>query len=233
MSWPNVCILLLTYNRLEYAQQTLRSALENIRYSGPLAVHIADDGSPPEYREELAKVVAEHPPLTHTVTNSERGGYGRNYNLALQTVHAWAEIVLPLEDDWILTRELDLDPLVAALQEGWFDCLRLGYIGYTQALRGEFRHDLPDNQYLLFDPDSPEPHVWAGHPRLETAERQRRVGPWPEGLDPGPTEFEVAHRPESKQGVVWPLHLIHPRGDLFAHCGTVQAVTEKVEEVPV
>jgi glycosyltransferase involved in cell wall biosynthesis len=231
MDWPNLCILLLTYNRQEYAEQTLRSALQNIHYSGSLAVHIADDGSPPEYREHLAGILAEHPPLTHTVTNSERRGYGANYNLALQTVHAWAEVVLPLEDDWSLTKPLDLDPLVAALQEGWFDCLRLGYIGYTQPLKGEFRHDMSGNHYLLLDPDSPEPHVWAGHPRLETAERQRRVGPWQEGLDPGTTEFEIAHRPEARRGVVWPLDLIHPWGDLFAHIGTYPAPVDELEAV--
>ena len=226
--WPNICVLLLTYNRLEYAQKTLSKARENLRYSGNILWHIADDGSPEEYRAALIGTNEV------TVSNSQRGGYGPNYNLALQVVHSYADIILPLEDDWELTRELDLDTLVEALQEGKFGCIRMGYIGYTQELRGKFL-SAAGQQFLLLDPESPEPHVWAGHPRLETRDWERYVGPWPENpdLDPGTTEFLVAQRKEARQGVVWPIDLIHPRGDLWAHIGTQQARTDQREAINV
>ena len=79
--------------------------------------------------------------------------------------------------------------------------------------------------WLALDPDSPEPHVFAGHPRLELAEWERYVGPWPEGLAAGPTEFEVAHRREARMGVAWPIDLIKPTGDAFVHIGTVPTAT--------
>lgn len=227
MNWPNLCILLLTYDRLEYAKRTLYAALENLHYSGNISLHIADDGSPSGYIEELLKIDPDA-----TVSNSERGGYGKNYNLALQIVHSKADIILTLEDDWELVRPLYLDDMVQALKEGeeslQFGCIRMGYIGWTQELRGTFV-EASKQHFLLLDKDSPEPHVWAGHPRLETKDWQRYVGPWPEGaeIDPGTTEFIVAQRPESRRGVVWPMDLIKPSGDLWSHIGTVQARSDQ------
>lgn len=223
--WPPLCVLLLTYNRFQYAKHALALFLQRAHYSGELSLHVADDGSPSGYTDRLLKAVAKEVPLPAQVTstNSERGGYGKNYNLALQQIHHFAEIILPLEDDWDLQRELDLDPLVRALQEG-IGCIRLGYLGWTQELRGKFIH-AAGQTFLLLDKDSPEPHIAAGHPRLETREWERFIGPWSEdaSLDPGTTEFEWCHRPQAREGVVWPVDLVHPRGDLFAHVGAVRA----------
>lgn len=221
-----LCILLLTYGanseRVAYAHRTLRAAIDNIHYSGPLKVHIADDGSPGAHMDALAEVAGGYAHIASvTVSNAHRGGYGRSYNLATQIVHKIADYVLPIEDDWELMRPLDLDPLVATLAEDHsFGCIRLGYIGFTQELRGTVLQSSA-GMMLRFDPNSDEPHVWAGHPRLETVAWQLPVGPWPEGLAAGATEWEVAHRWTARQGVAWPLDLVHPRGDLFAHIGTV------------
>lgn len=224
--WPTVAIVLLTYepggdDPRRTAETTLRNALSWIRYSGPLDVHIADDGSEEAHRAHLAEIAGGYAHVRHVgVTNAERGGYGKSYNLAMQAVHAGAEIILPLEDDWELLHHIDLDPLVETLIDPTLgiDCLRLGYIGWTQEVRGELLHT-PADTVFLFDPESSEPHVFAGHPRLETRDFERAVGPWAEGLPAGATEFDVSQRPEARVGVGFPLDLIHPRGDLFAHIG--------------
>lgn len=221
-----ICICLLTYNRFEYAETTLRNTLDNIKYPDPVSVHIADDGSPGDYRQRLVDIAGGYPNVQGvTVSNSERGGYGRNVNLATQVIHLHAHCVLMLEDDWKLIRPLDLEPLVNALNaDVGIDCIRLGYLSFTQAMRGELLNIAPEwNKYLLFDPKSEEPHVFAGHPRLETVAYQRRVGEWQEGLEPGMTEFVITHRPEARMGVAWPLDLVHPRGDLFAHIGAIRS----------
>lgn len=224
--WPTVAIVLLTYepggdDPRRTAETTLRNALSWIRYSGPLDVHIADDGSEEAHRAHLAEIAGGYEHVQNVgVTNAERGGYGKSYNLAMQAVHAGAEIILPLEDDWELLRPLDLNPLVETLVDPTLgiDCLRLGYIGWTQEVRGELLHT-PADTVFLFDPESSEPHVFAGHPRLETRDFERAIGPWTEGLPAGATEFDVSQRPEARVGVGFPLDLIHPRGDLFAHIG--------------
>lgn len=226
----DLAIVLLTYAsslsspRHEYAMRTMDALRLNIKYSGNIHWHIADDGSPKEHILALRSSSA-------TVTCSDRRGYGANYNLATQALHSYCEYFLMVEDHWELTKELNLDPLVEALDAG-INCIRLGYLGWTQELRGKIAA-FANQTFLAFDPESPEPHVWSGHPRLETREFQRSVGPWPEGLDPGSTEFEVSKRPAARIGVVWPLDLgiragqIH--GTLFEHIGAVQARTDQVE----
>lgn len=227
--WPRVTILLLTYEDGERhtAARTLRAALDGIAYSGELAVHIADDGSVDGHREALHELAGGYPQVVSAVvTNANRRGYGHSYNLATQEVHGHSAAVLVLEDDWELTTPLDLDPLVLTL--GSFntdftgvDCIRLGYLGFTQELRGKVVHTHAGPMILL-DPDSAEPHVAAGHPRLETVHFERAVGPWAEGLAPGATEFDWCHRRAARVGVAWPLNYgpaSQQANSLFVHTG--------------
>lgn len=228
--WPRLTIALLTYEDGERntAQQTLMAALSLITYSGDLAVHIADDGSIDGHVDALREGAGG---FDHVVavgaTNVSRRGYGASYNAMTQAVHEAAQygVVLVLEDDWVLSRPLDLDPLVLTLlmgEETRIAAVRLGYVGFTQRLQGEFVHT-PGGIMVLIDPESDEPHVAAGHPRLETVRYQRAVGPWTEGLAPGATEVDWCTRPEARQGVAWPLDLgpASMRSDsLFAHIGS-------------
>lgn len=216
-----LCVMLLTYNRLQYAEPTLRALLDNILWGGELRVHIADDGSPAGYAETLRAIAGGYEIVGSTgVSNSEHRGYGANYNLATQSVHAWADYVLPLEDDWVLTQELNVDQLVRNFIDTRIGCIRLGYLGFTQGLHGEIIRVPRGNTLLVLDPQSPEPHVFAGHPRIETVAWERRAGPWPEGLDPNMTEFQAAR--DIRRGIAWPMHL-NPDGGLFEHIGTLRA----------
>lgn len=186
-----LAVVMLTYAsskespRHEYAKKTAEALYKNLRYSGDIRWHIAHDGSPQECIDDYLEIW----PLA-SVSNSNRNGYGASYNLATQVLHQDCEYFLMVEDDWELLRPLNLDPIVVALDEG-LDCVRLGYLGWTQQVRGTL-DKFADQTYFVFDHDMPEPHVWAGHPRLETREFQRLIGIWPEGINPGSTEFEVA-----------------------------------------
>lgn len=223
-----LCIMLLTYNRAEYARETLLSTLENLEHDGDLYVHVADDGSPGDhYIDDLVAIALDYGITQDRITtsNSQHQGYGANYNAATQVVHMVVGdtgLVLPLEDDWRLERKLDTGPLIRLLEVAPdIGCVRLGYLGCTQELWA--RYDAPGGVPIWrFNPDTPEPHVFAGHPRLERVSWERGVGPWSEGLDPGSTEFEVAHRPAARRGVVWP-GFVAPWGDLFSHIGTVRS----------
>lgn len=233
MDLPRLTILLLTYApdvshpRSEYARMTLRSALDGICYDGDVWVHIADDGSDPEHVERLQELAGGYAHVRGVGTsNAQRSGYGASYNLATQQVHLANGLVLPLEDDWVLSGMLDLNRYARALllPIKTIGCIRLGYLGYTQRLRGSFV-SVEGEHYVLLDPDSEERHVAAGHPRLETVEWERAVGPWPEGLDPGTTEFEWCGYPEARKGVAWPV--VTPPGGWFHHIGTVQARSDQ------
>ena len=237
MSAPKVCVLMLTYAdkasspRAKYADKTLRSTLDNVRYDGPISVHIADDGSHDKHVAKLMDIAGGYKTVEGvSSTNAERRGYGASYNLATQVVHGFADIVLPLEDDWELTQEFDITKYVEALTDGPLRCIRFGYVGWTDQLKGELGTS-HGNNFLMFDPASREQHVCAGHPRLETVEFERAVGPWPEGLDPGTTERVWCGYEGARIGVAWPTAWPLNAGP-FAHIGTVQArEDQKVEAV--
>lgn len=226
-----LCIVLLTYAdsiespRHIYAMDTLVSALENIEYDGKLLLHIADDGSGMGHLESLLLKAKEIRDISVTISNASRSGYGASFNLATQTTHLSAKYHLLLEDDWKLTRPLNLTPLTDALDEG-LNCIRLGYLGWTQDLRGKLVK-FADQTFLELDPDSEETHVWSGHPRLETTDFQVKAGPWAEGVDPGTTEFLTAVRKSTRNKVAWPMDLgIYASqhfNSLFVHIGAVQA----------
>lgn len=221
----SIAVVLLTAKtkpeREQYAKATLRS-LSRLHSDGySLRLHIADDGSGSEYQDTLKAVADEEGWTDVGLSDSGRVGYGANYNLAMMKIHHWADYVMPIEDDWELTRDLDLDKLVAPLNDKVFDSIRLGYIGYTQPLYCEFVW-YQNNHWLLLREDSHEPHVFSGHPRIETVEYQKRVGPWPEGLTPGETEWAVATTlPEARRKVGYPLWLSPDvQNGVFAHIGT-------------
>lgn len=224
-------IVFLTYTpdmdhpRVAYARLCLTDLLKNLRPADDLHIHIADDGSPQEHRHSLQEL-AYALGFEATVTNSERGGYGHSYNLASQVVHSLCDYVMPIEDDWRLLKPLDVRPLIQAIDEsqGLLRCIRLGYLGYSAALRGQLV-SFADQSFLLFDHASEETYIWAGHPRLETVAFQRDLGAWPVGIGAGATETEVVHRAASRVGVAWPLdagvNASQQWASMFAHVGDV------------
>lgn len=189
-------------------------------------MHIADDSSHQDHNshiEPLLRTCEDYGVEHVSSTCSDAKGYGANYNAAMQVVHGSnSDYVLPLEDDWELVKDLNIEPILSVLDTGFAGCVRLGYLGYTQPLAGMF-FTYADKHWIRLDKLSPEPHVFAGHPRVETVAWEREVGPWQVGLTPGETEWEVAHRKAARNNVVWPISLTRPEGDLYVHIGTVQS----------
>ncbi len=248
---PPITVALFTYApsiespRHEYARATLKSLINNLSYEGPLRWHIADDGSAPGHRETLMEGAPRL--LIASVSDSERRGYGASYNAMTQAVHRDdTDLVLCVEDDWLLSRPLDLTPLARSLQAPPFEtrqfdgsmkahqllCIRLGYLGWTNELRGHLVRPIAGQTFLMLDPDCPEHHVFSAGPRLETVGFERRLGLWPEHCTAGPCELAVAGRSVSRLGVAWPLDqgvnaaLDNP--SLFAHIGSVSVKDEAV-----
>lgn len=231
MAQQRITIAMITYNRMDYALQTIAALKQHIKIADgwTLNFHIADDGSPDHYVDKLWSCV-EPWPFNGQISssNSKRGGFGANYNLAMKVCHQFSDYMLVMDDDWVLSKDLDLSFLCQVFDDNpQVGCIRLGYLGYTASLRGEF---IASNnvKYLLLDPLSDEPHVFASHPRLETVEWEQFVGEWPEGMLPGETEFYVATH-IARHGIVWPCDLVNTSGSLFKHIGAVQSKEFMVE----
>lgn len=219
-------VCLLTYNRKEYAIETLEQLFSHLIYAptDTVNLHIADDGSPDDYLAELVEYAMAFRTVGSfngviTFSNSERGGYGKNWNMATQILHDNCDYVLPLEDDWVLKKDLILEDFERVFEDNpQVGCIRLGYLSFTQPVHGDVIASRND-KFLLLDNKSEEPHIFAGHPRIETVAWEKLVGPWPEGLAPGDTEFYVATK-LARKGIVWPWDWSDSYGSFFAHIGT-------------
>lgn len=245
MPLGRLAVEILTAHRLDYAVATARAVALNLRHDGEVRYHVADDGDDDAYIGAICDAITEAAgPQVITVSQAAGAGYGRSHNLAMQVTHQWADAVLVLEDDWILQRPLDTTPIIKMLSLGGHQSrdewqwavpapadftarsVRLGYLGFQWPLRMDlFKTD--EHLWAALDPASPEQHVAAGHPRIETVAYQRDVGPWPEGLSPGMTELGWCQTPAARAGVVWPLTIVSltgsVSGDLFAHIGAVKS----------
>jgi hypothetical protein len=205
MDLPRLTVCITTtedHDQNERGLRAIRTTLSNLRYSGPLLVHIADGGSSQDYRRLCLELAASFPTDGYSVSNGQGRGYGASHNLALQQLHALAGIFLMVEDDYELVRPLDLDVLVPAFfDKDWVGCIRLAQLEFPT--RGQVV-DIGGLRYLNLDQES-KCAVWTHAPRLETRRFQREQGEWPEGVAVDKTRASVARK--AREGILWPLDL--------------------------
>ena len=128
----NMCITvaICTHNRTNVACAVIDSLIKNIKYKN-LKWCITDDRSENNHIDRLVKRFYKNNIYDVTIlkTNPEKYGLGASLNNALK--YAWknGDLVLTVEDDWILERSLDLEYYSKILQE---DCnlsmIRLAYL---------------------------------------------------------------------------------------------------------
>jgi hypothetical protein len=93
-SWPDVTIMVITYNRRDVLHGTLTRLYEHLAYSGKLHYIVADDGSNDGTQQMLA---SDHPDV-HLV-QSLRLGLGGNTNAGLRAAFELSDLVGSLQDD--------------------------------------------------------------------------------------------------------------------------------------
>lgn len=132
-SLPPVTILMTTWApddgekgraREEAARRALRSWERQLRYSGSLFLHVADDGSAlPGYPVRVTEGTLFWEKATFSY--QQRQGLGASLNKGLAEAFSRSPLVLHAVDDWELLESLDLDPWVKTLLD---PDLRLGMI---------------------------------------------------------------------------------------------------------
>lgn len=218
-----ITIILLTYARTDYAVKTIESACRNLIYPD-LRWYIADDGSSPEHVQRLERALDESGG-TLVGTYSKRNSYGASANTGITAASYHGKLMLFLEDDWELTRPLDLWPYASLLMEDEsVGMVRMGYLnlgigGKLIGHRGRLYWQLDDTEGRLRSA-----YAFTGHPSLRHQRFHDMWGLYPEGLQPGHTEIGMANLyQDSYTGpfIVWPAEL--GQWGPWGHIGAVQS----------
>jgi GT2 family glycosyltransferase len=183
-SWPDVTIMVITYNRRDVLHGTLTRLYEHLAYSGKLHYIVADDGSIDGTQQMLA---SDHPDV-HLV-QSLRLGLGGNTNAGLRAAFELSDLVGSLQDDMHLLCTLDLDKHVQKLQED----PSAGFIRLWGVAGHQYIARL-DQQYWRIAWTSPELYIPSDRPHLKHRRFWETYGPYPEGRATGDTEEAFCHQ---------------------------------------
>lgn len=223
MSEP-LTVVLLTYERTEYAVRTIKAASQLLYYPD-WVWFVADDGSSEEHCDALAHALEESGRPVWGIS-SIKGSYGESANRGLDVAFQHGNLVLMLEDDWELTEPLDIWKYAALLMERPdIGMVRMGYLnagvaGSVIAHQGSL--------YWALDDQESRKHssfAWAGHPALIHRRMFEMCGYYPERWQPGETELHMCWQVSEfrEPMIVWPAEL--GMAGPWAHIGGEQSYT--------
>lgn len=196
-TYPQLSILLITYKRLSVALKTIQGLGNNLKYSGDIHWHIADDDSGQEYIDTLGVAIVDAQarlgrPGPITYSNAQRKGVGISMNLGQHTCWNKSDYVLWLEDDWYLKHEFDMNLCVRFLHEHCnYGMIRLGYL---QVGLKALTVSGCDRLWWAIDRSSNDPFVFTGHASLRHKRFFEVYGDYSGGLTPGNTECDYAYK---------------------------------------
>lgn len=206
IAWPQVTILICTYNRLTEIEQTVAALREHLTYSGKLQWMICDDSSPDDYHQRLTNNKILKPLKPAVISTLQNGGWAANVNNGLQAVDT--ELCFFIEDDYILQKPLNLDMGVALLETRKnIGMLRYRGTAGEHIVYHQFESDIsaycPDYQdgvglpgritYFQLDSGSPSLYLYSNGAHLKRTAFHQFYGLYPEGLRLGATEERYAH----------------------------------------
>lgn len=204
INWPDITILLVTYDRLDEICKTIQALRRNIKYSGNIYFHIADDATPGNYLQDIRQTFPEIP-FSTIVTN--RLGWGANVNAALKVIET--DYIFICEDDYVATSPLELDYGITLLKQREdvgavrYDGLA-GHLGLrlilseliTEQVWGEQPdHLLSKFDYFILDrKNTGHLNVYSNRPHLFHTRFHSTFGLYAEGVSLGQTETQFAHK---------------------------------------
>ena len=113
--------------RAAAAKDTIETWHNHLRYGAEIQLHIADDGSAPEYQRAVIDR-AQYLFTTITTSRQERHGVGASLNAGCRKAFEESPdgLVLYAVDDWTLTAPFDLTLWAEMIGPAGLGCLRLG-----------------------------------------------------------------------------------------------------------
>lgn len=191
MDWPDLSLLVITYQRRALLQETLRRLHEHVYYAGQMHFVVADDGSD-DGTQDMLRTVYPHV----QIVQSHRGGLGANTNAGLRLALTEADYVLQAQDDMFLLSTLDLHPHVERLR----DDPTCGYIRLWGVGGHKYEGRLEGNYWRIYW-HSDELYIPSDRPHIKHRRFVEHYGPYPEGLPTGHTEEAWCHNCKSRAGI--------------------------------
>lgn len=212
-TWPNVDLIVITYNRFDIILKTISALEEKLIYPREhLRYLIADDCTPGDYKQRLLETsVFKNLYNVEFVPADHNGGWGTNANRAL--AYSTAPYIFQTEDDKILHKTLDLQLGVAIMEaKQEIGLLRYRGIAGDHMVLHLFEANIDQHMkdyiegtglpakvsYLLFDSGSPGLYIYSHGPHLKRKNFHEFYGKYPEGLRLGATEESYAHMVKDK-----------------------------------
>lgn len=205
-----LAIALITYGssprRTEYALATVKSVVSNLQLAdADIGWYVADDGSPRKHYDAVLELL-RHCDQKLIGKHHDRMGPGVSQNIAAANAFGWSDVVLWLEDDWVLETPYDVTKhydLVCQPPEGHdVRMVRMGYltVGVAGLVIG---HDWV--HYLKLSRATQ--YSFSGHPALRHRTWWDAYGPYCGSDDAGFCEIDMDARWRAQAGpeIVWPL----------------------------
>jgi len=214
--WPDVTVLIVTYDRPGEIRKTMRTLQRRLCYGGQLRWHVADDGTPGDYLSELEADLG----ITFTSTVTPRQGWGTNVNTAWDAIET--DFVFLCEDDYVARQSLNLTRGVALLlAEPAIGLVRYdGLAGHKLNLfLREAKTKAGRLDYLVISRDSPHLNIYSNRPHLVHRRFYEQIGPYAEGKSLGATETDYAHRVKDEEGGLLVVTLDDGIRRAFRHVG--------------
>lgn len=214
MDWPDVAILIPTFNRAQTVKRTVDLLFAHLRYDGNITAFVGCDGTDNTPDQLCCPYMGLEGHRDIVVLDQPSGGIGRNLNRLIKQAQSQGfKYFISLDDDHHLVRPLELDRHVAKLRDdpsaAWIHLL-------MEAKHDEhfdsykFTATLDQHHYWRVHWNSAEHFIMSFRPHLFHQRFLDVFGYLPEGLRTGQTEWEYAAQvkrigPESGLNVLVPL----------------------------
>ena len=222
MILPRLAIAMVTCERTDLAVRTVFGIKNFLKYEGKqVAWFVGDDGSSAEHERTVKTAIDEaefHLDDYHNEKMSP-GTYfaGKTWNRVLTQAHYYSDFILWLEDDWELTKPIDITPYVMMLMEREdVGMVRLGHLAVGSDVNIVGHNGVHYLNYLRSTQ-----YAYSGNPSLRHVRFTKALGPYAEDKNPGDIELDCDSRfrlhPEIPD--IWrPADI--PGWGVFGHTGT-------------
>lgn len=171
--WPNISVIIPTYNRPWELKKTIQALKDNLKYNGKIRYFIGDDG------DKAGKMFGGQSSIHHLA--GPHNGLGANLNRLIS--YTQDDYLFQLDDDHLLIKPLDLNRHVIKLKDdetsGWIRLMGISHHDYIAAL---------EEGYWRIWWQSPDLYISSNRPHLKHRRFHDHFSLYPEGVSLGETE---------------------------------------------